>query len=64
MPIKLYGVAVSGNVNPVVALCFENGIPYEVYATTPGTMETKTAEFRKLNPMHCVPTINDEGFTM
>ncbi len=64
MPMKLYGVAISGNVNPIIALCIENLIPYELYATLPMAGETKTPEFRKLNPMHCIPTIDDSGFTM
>ncbi len=64
MSIKLYGISLSANVNPIIALCFENGIPYEVFATSPMAGETLTAEFRKLNPMHCIPTIDDGGFTL
>ena len=64
MSTKLYGVAISGNVNPIIALLFENGIPYELIATNPVAGETNTDEFRKLNPMHCVPTIDDGGFML
>ncbi len=64
MSLKLYGVPISGNVNPIIALCVENGIPHEVIPTSPMTGATKTDEFRKLNPMHCIPTIDDGGFTM
>ena len=64
MTLKLYGTPISGNVNPIMGLCAENGIPFELIPTNPMAGETKTPEFRKLNPMHCVPTIDDDGFTM
>ena len=64
MSLKLYGAPISGNVNPIVALCTENGIPFELIPTNPMAGETKTPEFLKLNPMHCIPTIDDAGFTM
>jgi glutathione S-transferase len=64
MSMKLYGVAISGNVNPILGLCLENGIPYELVVTNPMEGATKTDDFRRLNPMHCIPTMDDEGFTM
>jgi glutathione S-transferase len=62
--MKLYGVSISGNVNPIMALCVENGIPYEIVPTNPMNGQTKTEEFRKMNPMHSIPTIDDEGFIL
>ena len=42
MSLKLYGAPISGNVNPIVALCTENGIPFELIPTNPMAGETKT----------------------
>lgn len=64
MAIKVYGVAVSGNVNPITALCVENDIPYELKHASPMDGTNKTPEFLKMNPMHSIPTIDDDGFTM
>ena len=64
MPIKLYGIPISGNVNPILALLVENGIHYELVPTNPFEGATKTPEFLKLNPMHCIPTIDDDGFVL
>ena len=64
MPLKIYGVDVSGNVNPITGLCVENGIAYEIIPTNPMEGATRTDEFRKMNPMHCIPTIDDDGFIM
>ena len=66
MTLTLYGAPFSSNVTPILALCTENGIPFELIPTSPmpGAGETTKPEFLKLNPMHCIPTIDDDGFTM
>ena len=64
MSLKIYGAPISGHVNPIIALCTENSIPFELIPTNPMAGETKTPEFLKLNPMHCIPTIDDDGFTL
>jgi glutathione S-transferase len=64
MVMKLYGPAISGNVIPVMGLCVENGIPYDLVPTDILKNEHKTAEFLKMNPMHCVPTLSDDGYSM
>jgi glutathione S-transferase len=64
MAMKVYGAAFSGNVFPVMGLCVENEIPYELVATDLQKNEHKTAEFLKMNPMHCIPTLSDDGYCM
>jgi hypothetical protein len=68
MALKLYGLGLSGGVIPILALCEENGIKYQTI-TVQLRQEGKedSAELKeviKINPMHCIPTIDDEGFTM
>eukprot|EP00286_Rhodomonas_abbreviata_P016125 CAMPEP_0181323396 /NCGR_PEP_ID=MMETSP1101-20121128/19764_1 /TAXON_ID=46948 /ORGANISM="Rhodomonas abbreviata, Strain Caron Lab Isolate" /LENGTH=217 /DNA_ID=CAMNT_0023431423 /DNA_START=23 /DNA_END=676 /DNA_ORIENTATION=+ len=62
MPLKLHGLPMSGSALPIVALLEENGVEYE--SVTCNLMEGahKTPEFLKMNPMHCIPTMDDDGF--
>lgn len=62
--LKIYGTPLSGNVIPILAICVENGIEFEQIPTNPMQGENKTPEFLKINPMHCIPAIDDNGFTM
>lgn len=63
-PIKIYGLTISGNVIPIEFLCKNNGIEMEIVNTDLMTGAHKTPEFLKMNPMHCIPTMDDEGFTL
>eukprot|EP00960_Hanusia_phi_P055851 763078-Hanusia_phi.AAC.1 len=63
-PIKIYGLAISGNVIPIEFLCKGNGIEMELVNTDLMAGAHKTPEFLKMNPMHCIPTMDDEGFTL
>jgi glutathione S-transferase len=68
MVLKLYGLQISGGVTPILALCVENDIQYQlidVNLRQPGKEDSpELKEVIKINPMHCIPTIDDDGFTM
>lgn len=64
MPIKIHGLAISGNVFPITGLMTEAGIEHELVSCNIMAGENKTPEYLKMNPMHCIPAMDDDGFTM
>ena len=61
--LRLYGSARSRGLRTLWMLG-ELGIPYEHKDYLPRSAETKTPEFRALNPNGRVPVIDDDGFVL
>ena len=61
--LRLYGSARSRGVRTLWMLG-ELGLPYDHKDYLPRSAETKTAEYRALNPHGAVPTIDDDGFVL
>jgi glutathione S-transferase len=61
--LRLYGSARSRGVRTLWILG-ELGLPYDHKDYLPGSAETKTLEYRALNPNGAVPTIDDDGFVL
>jgi glutathione S-transferase len=59
--VSVYGVYVSANCMGPVLLAVQVKCG-SLVATMPGS-GTQTAEFLKMNPFHCVPTIKDDDFS-
>lgn len=55
---------ISGNVFPTIGLLTEAGIENEVVLCNIMEGQHKTPEFLKMCPMHCIPTMDDDGFTL
>eukprot|EP00286_Rhodomonas_abbreviata_P018592 CAMPEP_0181297572 /NCGR_PEP_ID=MMETSP1101-20121128/5311_1 /TAXON_ID=46948 /ORGANISM="Rhodomonas abbreviata, Strain Caron Lab Isolate" /LENGTH=289 /DNA_ID=CAMNT_0023402517 /DNA_START=14 /DNA_END=881 /DNA_ORIENTATION=+ len=62
--LKIYGEPFSVSTLPVLMTAAEGGIPYELIEVPLEQGGQLTPEYRKMNPMHCVPTIDDGGFVM
>mmetsp|Transcript_25769 Transcript_25769/g.61207 ORF Transcript_25769/g.61207 Transcript_25769/m.61207 type:complete len:451 (-) Transcript_25769:117-1469(-) len=63
-PIKVHGLPMSASTLPVVATLAEAGLPYEVVVVNVMEGAHLKPEFKAMNPMHCIPTMEDSGFTM
>ena len=61
--LRLYGSAKSRSVR-VLWMLGELGLPYEQKDWLPRAPETRTPEYRALNPNGRVPTIDDDGFIL
>ena len=61
--LRIYGAAKSRTLR-VLWMVGELGIPYEQKDWLPRSPETRTPEYRVLNPNARVPTIDDEGFVL
>jgi glutathione S-transferase len=61
--LRLYGSARSRGVRTLWMLG-ELGLPYDHKDYLPGSTETKTPEYRALNPNGAVPTIDEDGFVL
>ena len=61
--LRLYGSARSRGVRTLWMLG-ELGLPYDHKDYLPRSAETKTPEYRALNPHGAVPTIDDDGFVL
>jgi glutathione S-transferase len=62
--LTIYGRDSSSNVQKVLWLCEELGIPYtSAHAVPPGTAKD-SADFLKLNPNGLIPAIDDDGFVL
>mmetsp|Transcript_134201 Transcript_134201/g.199676 ORF Transcript_134201/g.199676 Transcript_134201/m.199676 type:complete len:219 (-) Transcript_134201:93-749(-) len=59
---KLHALPMSVSCLPIEALAQENGIEYEMVMCDLMSGAHKTPEFLAMNPMHCVPTMDDDGF--
>ena len=57
MPIKIHGLDLSANVTPILGLCAEAGIDCEFVLVNLMEGAHLAPEFRKINPMHCIPTM-------
>ena len=57
MPIKIHGLDFSANVYPILGLCAEAGIDCEFVLVNLMEGAHLAPEFRKINPMHCIPTM-------
>ncbi len=61
--LRIYGSAKSRTLR-VLWMVGELGIPYEQKDWLPRSPETRTPEYRALNPNARVPTIDDDGFVL
>jgi len=61
--LRLYGSARSRGVRTLWMLG-ELGLPYDHKDYLPRSAETKTPDYRALNPHGAVPTIDDDGFVL
>jgi glutathione S-transferase len=61
--LRLYGSAKSRAVR-VLWMLGELGLPYEHKNWLPRAPETRTPEYRELNPNGRIPTLDDEGFIL
>jgi glutathione S-transferase len=61
--LRIYGSAKSRTLR-VLWMTGELGIPYEQKDWLPRSPETRTPEYRVLNPNSRVPTIDDDGFVL
>jgi len=61
--LRIYGSAKSRTLR-VLWMVGELGIPYEQKDWLPRSPETRTPEYRSLNPNARVPTIDDDGFIL
>jgi glutathione S-transferase len=62
--LTIYGRDSSSNVQKVLWLCKELGLPYEsAHAVAPGTAKDSDA-FMKLNPNGLIPAIDEDGFVL
>jgi len=65
MPVKVYLDWMSQPSRAIIAFCLMNKIPYEVVETKIAEGKTRSAEFRKINPLGKVPAIvEDDGFAL
>ncbi|MFA5060152.1 MAG: glutathione S-transferase family protein [Candidatus Omnitrophota bacterium] len=62
--IKLYGAALSNNVNKVRYCLDYLELPYEFVSIDPMKGENQTAEFAKITPTRKIPALEDDGFTI
>jgi len=60
----LYGSKTSTCTNAVLAFLRISGIPYEFKEVNTFAGETKTEEYKKLNPFQKVPVLVDNGFVL
>ncbi len=63
-PVKLYIDYLSQPSRAVLALCLLAKIPYEVNEVRVLKLDQLKPEFKKMNPMRKVPTIDDNGFIL
>ena len=61
--LRIYGSAKSRAIR-VLWMAGELGIPYEQKDWLPRAPETRTPEYRALNPNGRIPTIDDDGFVL
>lgn len=62
--LTIYGRDTSSNVQKVLWLCEELGLPYKsAHVVPPGTAK-ESAEFLKLNPNGLIPAIDEGGFVL
>jgi glutathione S-transferase len=61
--LRIYGSANSRAIR-VLWMAHELGIPYDHKDWLPRAPETRTPEYRALNPLGQVPTIDDDGFVL
>lgn len=61
--LRIYGSAKSRTLR-VLWMVGELGIPYEQKDWLPRSPETRTPEYRALNPNARVPTVDDDGFVL
>lgn len=62
--LQIYGLKFSPNIAPMLYLLEEVGVPVEFVEVNIMKGEQMTEDFKRMNPMHSVPTIKDGDFTM
>ncbi len=62
--LVVYGRASSSNVQKVLWLCEELGLPYSTAHDVPPGKAKESADYAKLNPNGLIPTIDDDGFVL
>jgi glutathione S-transferase len=62
--IKLWGRATSSNVMKVIWLLEELGLPYERIDVGGPFGGTSTQQYRAMNPLGVVPSLEEDGFTL
>jgi len=63
-PVKLHGIPMSASCLPVIVLCQDAGLSYEVVTCDLTQGAHLTPAFKAMNPMHCIPTLDDNGFQL
>lgn len=62
--LVVYGRASSSNVQKVLWLCEEIGLPYSTAHSVPPGKARDSADYTKLNPNGLIPTIDEDGFVL
>ncbi len=62
--LVVYGRASSSNVQKVLWLCEEIGLPYTSANVVPPGKAKESAEYVKLNPNGLIPAIDEDGFVL
>ncbi|KAJ4433657.1 hypothetical protein ANN_15967 [Periplaneta americana] len=64
MPIDLYYLPESGPCQAIMMLAKTLGVDFNLKETSLTAGDHMKPEFVKMNPQHCIPTINDNGFIL
>jgi glutathione S-transferase len=64
MSVKIYFDVISQPSRAVLAFCKFAKIPHEVRETRLNKKEHITSEFKKVNPLAKLPTLDDKGFIL
>jgi glutathione S-transferase len=64
MTLKIYGDMMSQPTRAVLLFCKENNIPFTFESVQITRGQTRTAEFRAVNPFGKVPAMDDNGFKL
>lgn len=63
-PVKLYHFPVSGPSRGALMAARAIGVPVEIEIVDLFKKEQLKESFLKVNPQHCVPTLEDDGFVL
>ncbi len=62
--LVVYGRSSSSNVQKVLWLCEEIGLPYTAAHVVPPGKAKESADYTKMNPNGLIPTIDEDGFVL